>query len=52
MNIVATTTKMDVNVPTDEYFAIPAVDIFWGCGQNYILPPPFLLLTHRSKRLI
>jgi hypothetical protein len=39
MNIIATTTKMDAHVPTNEYFAIPAADIFWGCGQNYTLPP-------------
>ena len=61
MNIVATTTKMDANVPTDEYFAIPAVDIFWGCGQNYILPPlpaadpplqtPHLILAMERLRL-
>jgi hypothetical protein len=37
-NILAT-TKMDARALTNEYFAISAADIFWGCRQNYALPP-------------
>jgi hypothetical protein len=39
MNIVQSTAKLPVANPTNIVFMIPAVEIFWGCGPNYQLPP-------------
>jgi hypothetical protein len=54
MNIVESTVKLPVEDPTDIVFTIPAVEVFWGCGPNYQLPPlpsPNLVLSLEHFRL-